>query len=43
MATTSPAFQTLSGPSVVADTGSIVGRVTKNGQGVLGAHVWPSS
>ena len=27
------------GPSVVADTGSIVGRVTKNGQGVVGAHV----
>lgn len=25
--------------AVVADTGSIVGRVTKNGQGVLGAHV----
>jgi hypothetical protein len=27
------------GPSIVAETGSIVGRVTKNGQGVVGAHV----
>lgn len=27
------------GPSVLAETGSIVGRVTKNGQGVVGAHV----
>ena len=27
------------GPSVIAGTGSIVGRVTKNGQGVVGAHV----
>jgi hypothetical protein len=27
------------GPSVVAGTGSIVGRVTKNGHGVVGAHV----
>ena len=27
------------GPSVVDDTGSIVGRVTKNGRGVVGAHV----
>ena len=27
------------GPSVGVDTGSIVGRVTKNGQGVVGAHV----
>ena len=26
-------------PSVVDGTGSIVGRVTKNGQGVVGAHV----
>lgn len=26
-------------PSVIDNTGSIVGRVTKNGQGVLGAHV----
>jgi hypothetical protein len=25
--------------SAIADTGSIVGRVTKNGQGVVGAHV----
>jgi hypothetical protein len=27
------------GPSVVSNTGSIVGRVTKNGQGVVGAHI----
>ena len=27
------------GPSAIADSGSIVGRVTKNGQGVVGAHV----
>ena len=27
------------GPSVVADTGAIVGRVTKNGLGVVGAHI----
>jgi hypothetical protein len=27
------------GPSAMAGTGSIVGRVTKNGQGVVGAHV----
>ncbi len=27
------------GPSVVEDTGSIVGRVTKDGRGVVGAHV----
>ena len=27
------------GPSVVADTGAIVGRVTKNGRGVVGAHI----
>jgi Matrixin len=26
-------------PSVIATTGAIVGRVTKNGQGLLGAHV----
>jgi hypothetical protein len=27
------------GPSVVADTGAIVGRVTRNGRGVVGAHI----
>jgi len=27
------------GPAIVAETGSIVGRVTKNGQGVVGAHI----
>jgi len=27
------------GPSIVAETGSIVGRVTKNGEGVVGAHI----